>query len=113
MLQKVVLGESQVSIVDCVRFRTELGVDVEQTLERFLPGQLAVELSQESPTLSERFLEFAFLVLVVCCCDIGRIVGGLFVIVGQVIQESRLAQVRSGVSVCVCTGTSKSWRSTN
>lgn len=65
VLQQVVLGESQVSIVDRVRFRTELGVDVEQTLERFLPGQLVVKLGQKASALGERFLEFAFLVWVV------------------------------------------------
>lgn len=67
MLQQVVLGELEVSVVeDCVGLRAELGVDLEQALEGFLAGQLVVELGQERLALAQGDLEPRFLVWFVC-----------------------------------------------
>jgi len=65
VLQEVVFCEFEALVVDCVGFGTELGVNVEQTLEGFLHGKLMVELSQQSLALSERVPQFCLLVLVV------------------------------------------------
>lgn len=68
VLQQVVLGEPQMSVVDCVGFGTELGVDVEQALEGFLPGEPVVQLGQQLAALGERLLQSGFLLGVVCVC---------------------------------------------
>ena len=69
MLEQIVLGELDRLLVveDCIGFRRELGINVEQALERLFSGQLRVQLGQKGPTLAQGPLQFCLLVIGFVC----------------------------------------------